>query len=107
MNHNRTLAGRWVTNAEALGIPDEGMDPSSGSTDMANVSWVVPAIHPDLAITDGPTPGHSIEFRDAAAQPRADRTVLLAATLVAQTAIDLLADPALVEAAWREFRGEG
>jgi hypothetical protein len=29
---------------------------------------------------------------------------LLAATLVAQTAYDLLADPALVDAAWREFR---
>jgi len=39
--------------------------------------------------------------------PRADATTLLAATLVAQTALDLLADPSLVEAAWREFRGEG
>jgi amidohydrolase len=105
MHHNRTLAARWVANGEAYGVIDEGMDPSSGSTDMANVSWVVPAIHPELAITDGPTPGHSIEFRDAAARPRADRTVLLAATLVAQTAIDLLLDPALVEAAWHEFRG--
>ena len=82
------------------------MDPSSGSTDMANVSWAMPAIHPELAITDVPTPGHSIEFRDAAGRPRADRTVLLAATLVAQTALDLLLDPALVEQAWREFRGE-
>jgi len=107
MNMNRTLAARWVANGEAYGIADEGMDPSSGSTDMANVSWVVPTIHPELAITDEPTAGHSIEFRDAAAQPRADRTVLLAATLVAQTAIDLLADPDLVAAAWREFRGEG
>jgi amidohydrolase len=106
MNHNRTLAARWVANAEAYGIRDEGMDPSSGSTDMANVSWAMPAIHPDLAITDVPTPGHSIEFRDAAARPRADRTVLLASTLVAQTALDLLLDPALVEQAWREFRGE-
>jgi hypothetical protein len=33
--------------------------------------------------------------------------VLLAATLVAQTAIDLLGDPARVAAAWQEFRGEG
>jgi len=107
MKHNRTLAARWVANGEAYGIADEGMDPSSGSTDMANVSWVVPAIHPELAITDVPTPGHSIEFRDAATRPRADRTVLLAATLVAQTAIDLLADPDVVAAAWREFRGEG
>lgn len=107
MKHNRTLAARWVSNGEAYGIADEGLDPTNGSTDMANVSWVVPAIHPELAITDEPTPGHTIEFREAAARPRADRTVLLAATLVAQTAIDLLEDPALVEAAWREFRGEG
>jgi amidohydrolase len=105
MKHNRALAARWVANAEALGIPDEGMDPTSGSTDMANVSWVVPAIHPELAITDRPTAGHSIEFRDAAGSPRGDRTTLTAATLVAHTAIDLLCDPALVEAAWREFRG--
>ena len=106
MKHSRTLASRWVANAEAYGILDEGMDATSGSTDMANISWALPTIHPDLSITDVPTPGHSIEFRDAAARPRADRTVLLAATLVAQTALDLLLDPALVEQAWREFRGE-
>jgi len=107
MKPNTTLAARWVLNAEAYGILDEGMDPTSGSTDMANVSWAMPAIHPDLAIADVPTPGHSIEFRDAAARPRADRTVLLAATLVAQTALDLLLDPVLVAEAWREFRGDG
>lgn len=107
MKHSRSLAARWVANAAAYGIVDEGLDSSSGSTDMANVSWVVPAIHPELSITERPTPGHSIEFRDAAARPLADRTVLLAATLVAQTAIDLFVDPELVSAVWREFRGEG
>ena len=35
MKHNTTLAARWVANAEAYGIVDEGMDPTSGSTDMA------------------------------------------------------------------------
>jgi amidohydrolase len=104
MNHNRTLAARWLANASAYGIEDEGMDPSSGSTDMANVSWICPAIHPEIAIVDQPTAGHSTAFRDAAATPRADETTLLAATLVAQTAYELLADPGLVEAAWREFR---
>jgi amidohydrolase len=83
MKTNRVLADRWVANAAAYGIRDEGPDPTSGSTDMANVSWAVPAIHPDLAIVDEPTPGHSILFRDAAGMPRADRTVLMAATLVA------------------------
>ena len=95
-----------MANAAAAGIDDQGPDPTSGSTDMANVSWAVPTIHPELSISDTPIPGHTVEFREAAALPRADRTVLLAATLVAQTALDLLLDPANVAAAWREFRGE-
>ena len=67
--------------------------PNAGSTDMANVSWVCPTIHPDLAIAPEGTPGHSILFRDAAATPRADETTLLAATLIAQTAVELFSDP--------------
>lgn len=103
MRTNRVLAERWVSNAAAYGIVDEGSDASYGSTDMANVSWVCPAIHPDLAIAPFPTPGHSILFRDAAATPRADETTLMAATLVAQTAYDLFSDRELVAAAWAEF----
>ena len=105
MKQNDVLARRWVANAAAYGIEDQGGDASYGSTDMTNVSWVCPSIHPDLAIALFPTPGHSIQFRDAAATPMADETTLLAATLVAQTAYDLYMDPGLVEAAWREFRG--
>jgi hypothetical protein len=71
---------------------------------MANVSWVCPTIHPDLAICDEGVAGHSTAFRDAAVTPRADETTLLAATLVAQTAVDLYLDPTLVEAAWAAFR---
>ncbi len=107
IKHNRILGARWLANLEAYGLRDEGPDASTGSTDMGNLSWHVPAIHPDVAITEGPTPGHSIAFRDAAAGPKADETTLLVAALVAQTAYELLADRALVAAAWREFRGEG
>ncbi len=104
---NDPLLGRlWQANAAAFGIEDMGLDASSGSTDMANVSWVCPAIHPDLSITPVPTAGHTIAFREAAATPYADRTTLIAATIVAQTAFDLLADPSLIDAAWRGFRGE-
>ena len=106
MKPNATLEARWIANAAAYGIEDQGPDPNSGSTDMANVSWVCPTIHPDLAIAPEGTPGHSILFRDAAATPRADETTLLAATLVAQTAYDLFTDPALLAAAWRDFRDE-
>lgn len=104
MRNDPVLADLWRANAAAYGIEDMGHDPSYGSTDMANVSWVCPAIHPDLSIAPRGTPGHSIEFRDAAAGPQADRTTLMAANLVAQTAFDLLADPELVERAWAGFR---
>jgi len=46
MKHNRVIADLWMANAEAYGIADMGMDPTSGSTDMANVSWSVPARRP-------------------------------------------------------------
>jgi amidohydrolase len=105
MKPNPTLEARWIANAAAYGIEDQGPDPNSGSTDMANVSWVCPTIHPDLSIAPEGTPGHSILFRDAAATPTADETTLLAATLVAQTAYDLFTDKDLLEAAWRDFRG--
>lgn len=104
MRNNTVLGERFAANMAAYGIPDMGDDPSSGSTDMGNVSWVCPTIHPELAIAPEGTPGHSILFRDAAVTLQADETTLLAATLVAQTAYDLYLDPALVEAAWREFR---
>jgi amidohydrolase len=104
MRNNAVLASRFRANMAPYGVVDMGDDANAGSTDMANVSWICPAIHPDLAICDEGVPGHSTAFRDAAVTPRADETTLLAATLIAQTAVDLCLDPASVEAAWAEFR---
>ncbi len=107
MKDSRTLAGLWRTNMEAMGRLDEGVDPEHiGSSDMGNVSLVLPTIHPSLAICDHGVPWHSIESLEAAATPRADETTLLAASLVARTALDLLLDRALVATAWKEFRDE-
>ena len=105
MRNNEVLARLWSGNLTAAGVADgEPVAELSGSSDMGNVSLVMPAIHPCLAICDEGVAGHSIEFRDAAAMPRADDVTLLAAILVAQTAWQLLSDPSLVAAAWREHR---
>jgi amidohydrolase len=104
MRNNGPLVERFRANMAAYGVEDMGDDANTGSTDMANVSWVVPTIHPELAICDEGVAGHSIAFREAAVSPRADETTLLAATLVAQTAVELFLDPALVERAWAAFR---
>jgi amidohydrolase len=105
MKDNRVLRDRFRGNLVAHGLEDHPVDTSLlGSSDMGNVSFALPTIHPEIAICDEGVPGHSILFRDAAATPRADEVTLLAATLVAETAYELFADPALVEAAWAEFR---
>jgi amidohydrolase len=108
MKDSRTLAGLWRANMEARGMVDEGVDEDHlGSSDMGNVSLALPTIHPSLAICDHGIPWHSIESLRAAATPRADETTLVAAALVAETALDLLVDSGLVAAAWAEFRSPG
>jgi amidohydrolase len=104
---NRPLAEAFSANARALGremLPRRPGD-THGSTDMGNVTSLVPGIHPFLAITDGPVPGHSIEFAAAAATPQAQQTMHVAAKALAMTAIDALTDPSLTKRAKEAFNG--
>jgi len=104
---NRPLAEAFAVNAKALGRAMQPRRPADthGSTDMGNVTTVVPGIHPFLSITDGPVPGHSIAFTEAARSPRALETMHLAAKLLALTALDVLADPTLARRAREAHAG--
>jgi amidohydrolase len=66
---------------------------SGGSTDMANVSLALPAIHPLLGIDSLPAVNHQAEFAEAAGSPAADRAVVDGAVAMAWTVIDLASDP--------------
>lgn len=68
-----------------------------GSTDMGNVSQVVPSIHPCIAITGSQNPPHTRGFADDAASPAADDAVLDGAAALALTAVDVARDPVLRE----------
>lgn len=101
---NRTMANAFRANLEKLGCVDiveeeEGV----GSTDMGNVSQVVPAIHPHIAITEGNVPGHSIEFLKAAGSERGKQAALLAAKALAFTGLDLMTDEELMGKVKDEF----
>lgn len=95
--NDTSLLARYVTNAEGLGrrfaSPD---DPATrmnrASTDMGNVSQVVPAIHPYIGIDSLPAVNHQPEFAAAAATPAADRAVLDAAMALALTVVDVASD---------------
>ncbi len=82
-------------NAEDLGrVFTETAKPMGGSTDMANVSLALPAIHPMLGLDCLPAVNHQPEFTAAAASPAADRAVRDGAAAMAWTVIDLALDAA-------------
>ncbi len=103
MLHSDTIGARFAVQMAAHGITDRAPARAPGSSDLGNVSQILPTIHPHLAIADADVPWHSVEFREAARTPRADDVTLLAGILVAETAIELLLDQSLVDSAWREF----
>ncbi|MGH3517611.1 MAG: M20 family metallopeptidase [Haloechinothrix sp.] len=65
------------------------------STDMGNVSRVIPAIHPYIGIDSLPAVNHQQEFAAHCVSPSADRAVLDAAAAMARTIADMANDPAL------------
>lgn len=68
-----------------------------GSSDVGNVSHVVPTIQPFISITDTDIAGHSIEMVEASASPKALKAIVIGAKALALTALDLFEDPDLLE----------
>jgi amidohydrolase len=101
VNTNRPLAEAFAENVRTLGRTMQPRRPSDthGSTDMGNVTTAIPGIHPFLSITEGPVPGHSIAFTEAARTPLALETMRIAAKALAMTALDVLTDTALLKRA--------
>jgi amidohydrolase len=92
------LLAKYVRNAEELGrvFSDGNVGlgrMSRASTDMGNVSQVVPAIHPYIGIDSAPAVNHQHQFAAAAITGAADRAVLDAATGLALTLADAATDP--------------
>lgn len=106
---NEALSDAYTANLIAAGISPDAIHASQdhGSLDLGNVSLRCPAIHPYIPVTDRPYSLHSIEFRDAAQLPPAYDAMAFGATLLAQTAADVLTDAALLERIRDEFnRGQ-
>ncbi|MDA8295034.1 MAG: amidohydrolase [Actinomycetota bacterium] len=91
------LAACYQANAERLGriFPDPPEHAVPASTDMANVSLVMPAIHPTLGIDSLPAVNHQAAFAAHCATPVADRAMLDGAKAMACTVIDAATNEAL------------
>jgi len=104
MKNNSTLAGLFKQNLESLGRHVEDFEPrfGFGSTDMGNVSQVVPSIHPTIAIASPEVFIHTPEFAAAAASETGHEGLMDAAKAVAMTVADIL-QPGMLDKIKQEF----
>ena len=75
---------------------------AGGSTDVADVSWVVPTVGMSSATWVPGTPAHSWQAIAAGGMSIGDKGMVVAAKTLAMTAVDLFTDPELVAAAKAE-----
>jgi len=95
---DRDLMALYEREARAIGRvidPEVVKEVPGASTDMANVSLVVPTIHPMLDIDAGGAVNHQPEFAAAAIAPGADRAVRDGALAMARTVVAITEDPQL------------
>ena len=102
---NRILAGLFKSNLESLGLAVEDPSPFErmGSTDMGDVSHIIPAIHPYLAIAPEIVAGHTLEFKDYVFSETGKTAMLNAAKALAMTVCDLLTNTDLLHKAREEL----
>ena len=90
--HDKEMACFYRANAEALGrtFLDTGpiVERAAASTDMGNVSRVIPSIHPMVGLGCFPTVNHQPAFAYHCIGPVAESAILDAAIAMAWTAID-------------------
>lgn len=106
---NEVMMAAFAANAAALGRPltdprAAGAPRVLGSTDMGNVSYRCPSIHPMLQVAPSGVAIHTPEFAAHAVSAAADRAVVDGALAMAHTAIDLWCTGLLADAK-RSFSG--
>ncbi|MEO7111424.1 MAG: M20 family metallopeptidase [Polyangiaceae bacterium] len=107
MKNNMAIAKKFGEHFAALGRKPRDGDPrvGAGSTDMGDVSHVVPSIHPYAAVVDEGGPLiHTREFAEATKSARGIETALVVSKAMARTAAEIMSDPKLREQMNDEWR---
>ena len=104
MKPNRQLADAFGRHLQELGwaVDPPPQRQRMGSTDMGDVSRIIPSVHPYLAIGKN-IGGHTVEFREAALTDRAFQAMLTAAKAMALTGLDVMTDSAFLEQVRSDF----
>ncbi|MBW3587935.1 MAG: M20 family metallopeptidase [Actinobacteria bacterium] len=103
---NPTIAEFYDSNLQNLGrsaLPRQVMEAYAGSTDMGNVSFAVPSIHPMMGINSLPAVNHQADFARHTISADGDKAVVDAALAMAWTTIDLATTPGAFDKVRAEF----
>jgi amidohydrolase len=103
MKRNLTLENLWAANATSLELDITQKSGPSGSTDLGNLSHIMPVAQPFVAICDRDIALHSTVFADATRTGRGRKAMLDGAKALAMTALDYLLSPDVQKAAKAEF----
>ena len=106
MIDNEIICSLYEANATKVGrhlLEPDSENKVVGSTDMGNVSYLVPSIHPMISVAPYGVPIHTPDFASYAKSETGDQGVIDGAKILAMTIVDLWADKGTMEAAQKEF----
>ncbi len=99
VRYDHEISQVYKRNAEVIGRKFLELGPAmsrlAASTDMGNISYAIPSIHPMIGINSLPAANHQPEFTAHCITEEADKAVMDGALAMAWTAIDMAADPAM------------
>ena len=107
MIDNETISTLYSANATRIGRSLMEPDNESkvvGSTDMGNVSYIVPSIHPMIGVAPPGVPIHTPDFAHFSRSESGDKAVIDGAKIMAMTVVDLWAQKTNFERAHQEFQ---
>jgi amidohydrolase len=107
MKPNPVLADGYRRSLVFLGLPESGapVDKNRGSSDIGNVSQVVPTIQPNVPVSRGEKVEiHTRRFEAASRGPSGIEGMMEGIRALALTGFELFSDPGLCRRAWEAFR---
>jgi hypothetical protein len=106
MKVNPVLAASYRRGLSALKLRESGAptDRNRGSSDIGNVSQVVPTLQPNVPIASGERVEiHTRPFAEATTKPSGVEGMMEGIRALALTGYELFSDPALARDEWRLF----
>lgn len=101
---NKTLAEIFKRKMNEFGIVDSQKQLCGGSTDMGDVSHVIPSLHPMIKFVENNEDVHTKEFLASSIMPYAFNMLINSAKTLAITALEILKNPQLVDTMKEEHK---